>query len=124
MTPDTLGYCRVSTESQAREDKTSIADQRAAIERLAETLGRQLSDAAVFTDAGVSGADAEGRPAFMRLVAFCEANRRSARSPGYVLVLNDSRFGRFRDPEEAVVWRFRRSEEHTSELQSPVHLVC
>jgi len=107
MTPDTLGYCRVSTESQAREDKTSIADQRAAIERLAETLGRQLSDAAVFTDAGVSGADAEGRPAFMRLVAFCEANRRSARSPGYVLVLNDSRFGRFRDPEEAVVWRFR-----------------
>src|SRR5438876_4829670 len=27
-------------------------------------------------------------------------------------------------PDETTVCKFRRSEEHTSELQSPVHLVC
>src|SRR5690348_10447545 len=104
---DAVGYCRVSTESQAREDRTSLADQRDAVEALATRIGRALTSDSWFVDAGVSGADAEGRSAFMRLVAYCEAHRRPVRSPGYVLVLNDSRFGRFRDPDEAAAWRYR-----------------
>ncbi|HEX5178124.1 MAG TPA: recombinase family protein [Gemmatimonadaceae bacterium] len=102
-----IGYCRVSTESQARDDRTSLADQRRAIDALAARLGVTLEDAALFVDAGASGADAEGRPAFMRLVSYCETHRRAMRAPGFVLVLNDSRFGRFRDPDEAAAWRYR-----------------
>src|SRR5438552_12551956 len=32
--------------------------------------------------------------------------------------------GQDEDPEDPDPWRRRRSEEHTSELQSPDHLVC
>jgi DNA invertase Pin-like site-specific DNA recombinase len=100
---DTIGYVRVSSEDQATDRKTSLGDQRAAIDALAGRLGRQLGQ--VFADPGASGASAEGRPGFMQLVAFCRTNARSPRTPGYVLVLNDSRWGRFRDPEEAGYWR-------------------
>jgi DNA invertase Pin-like site-specific DNA recombinase len=100
---DTVAYVRVSTEDQATDLRSSLADQRAAIAQLSEQLGRQV--ACVFEDPGASGASAEGRPGFMALLEYCRARRRSARSPGYVLVLNDSRWGRFRDPEEAGYWR-------------------
>lgn len=99
----TIGYVRVSTEDQATERKTSLADQRAALTLLAGQLGRQLDQ--VFEDAGASGATAEGRRGFSALVAFCRMHARSPRAPGTVLVLNDSRWGRFRDPEEATYWR-------------------
>ncbi len=105
-TLDTIGYIRVSTEQQAGEDKTSLAEQRRAITDRAQRLGRVLLPASIFEDPGASGATAEGRPGFMRMLAHCEANPRSARAPGLVLVLNDSRFGRFDDPEEATHWRF------------------
>jgi DNA invertase Pin-like site-specific DNA recombinase len=104
--PDTVGYIRVSTEDQARDEKSSLADQRAAISALAAKLDRALAATDVFGDPGISGQTAEGRPGFMALIKYCEANRRPAKSPGLVLVLNDSRFGRFRDPEEAAHWRF------------------
>jgi DNA invertase Pin-like site-specific DNA recombinase len=103
---DTIGYIRVSTEDQARDEKSSLTDQRIAISALALKLGRVLAGDDVFTDPGISGQTAEGRPGFMALIAYCEVNRRPLRSPGHVLVLNDSRFGRFRDPEEAAHWRF------------------
>lgn len=100
-----LAYVRVSTEDQARPDKTSIADQQRAVTALAERLGLTLGGADVFADEGRSGATAEGRPAFMALVAYCQRSPRPASRPGHVLVLNDSRWGRFGDPEEATYWR-------------------
>lgn len=96
-----VAYTRVSTERQAGEDKTSLADQRAAIERLGGTLGHSVQR--WFADEGVSGGTAEKRNGFMALVAFCEAHRR--KSGGVVLALNDSRWGRFDNPEEATYWR-------------------
>lgn len=100
---DTVAYCRVSTEEQAREDRTSLQDQQDGIGRLAARLRRTVGE--VFEDAGVSGGTAEDRPGFMALLAFCRAHPRPRRAPGYVLVLNDSRWGRFENPEEATYWR-------------------
>ena len=103
--PDTVAYVRVSTEDQARDEKSSLNDQRAAIGVLAARLGRVLADDAVFSDPGRSGQTAEDRPGFMALVAYCQSAPRRQSAPGLVLVLNDSRFGRFRDPDEAAYWR-------------------
>lgn len=105
MTPSTLGYVRVSTQEQATEGKTSITDQTRAIRELAIRLHRTLADSSIFSDPGVSGQSAEDRPGFMALVRYCEQNKRTSRDPGLALVLNDSRFGRFRDPDEAGYWR-------------------
>lgn len=96
------GYLRVSTERQASEDRTSLEDQRAAIQQLANTLGVEVRE--WFTDPGVSGATAE-RPGFRALRAACEANPRPRGQPGYVLLLNASRLGRFDDSEESAYWR-------------------
>ena len=104
---DCLGYVRVSKEDQATERKTSLEDQRAAIAARAAKLGRTLSPDNIFSDPGVSGGTAEDRPAFMSLVAYCEAHSRPGGAPGYVLVLNDSRWGRFTNAEEATYWRVR-----------------
>ena len=82
---------------------TSLEDQTQAIEGLAEKLG--VTAGCWFRDAGASGATAEGRPAFMEMLGWCEQNSRPMDSPGHVLVLNDSRFGRFVEPEEATFWR-------------------
>lgn len=103
---DTLGYARVSTEQQATEQKTSLSDQKRLIAEKARSMGRVLETAGIFQDAGVSGATAEGRPAFMAMLRFCESNPRPASALGMIFVLNDSRFGRFDDPEEATHWRF------------------
>lgn len=103
-----IGYCRVSTERQAGEVFTSLADQRTAIEQLAARL-----DVAVdrwFTDAGASGATVAKRPEFSALLAFCQANPRRRREPGLVLCLNASRFGRFPDPDQAAALRFQLKE--------------
>lgn len=96
-----IGYVRVSTDRQAGEQQTSIADQRKAIDALAEKLGRTVQR--WYVDDGASGATVEQRPALCSLIADCEASPR--RHPAFVLVLNDSRFGRFPDPEEAAYWR-------------------
>lgn len=101
----TLGYVRVSTEKQAGATRTSLADQEQAIRVVATRAGRTLDH--VFVDPGASGATAEGRPAFMQLVAFCEAHPQSRRNPGVVIALDDSRWGRFENPEESGYWRVR-----------------
>ena len=105
-----LAYSRVSTEEQTRDDRTSLRDQRAAVKALAKRIGLTLSDADVYEDRGRSGATAEGRPAFLRLVRYCEQHRQPPERPGYVLVLNDSRWGRFSNPEEATYWRVHLSK--------------
>ncbi len=109
--PTVLGYVRVSKEDQARDEKASLAQQRAAITAMAGRLGLTITDDAVFADPGRSGGTAEERPGFMSLVRYCEEHPRLADRLGYVLVLNDSRWGRFEDPEEATYWRvlLRRS---------------
>lgn len=103
---DCLGYIRVSTEQQAGDDRTSLPEQRRAITERAVALGRVLLPGAVFEDAGVSGATAEGRPAFMAMLRHCEAHPRGASAPGMIVVLNDSRFGRFEDVRESQHWQF------------------
>src|SRR4051812_13982858 len=103
---DTIGYVRVSTEQQAGEQKTSLADQRRAITELATRLGRVLDLQHIFQDAGVSGATAEGRPAFMAMLNYCRENARPPHKPGMILILNDSRFGRFRNLNEAGHWAY------------------
>jgi DNA invertase Pin-like site-specific DNA recombinase len=103
---DTIGYIRVSTEQQAGEERTSLAEQRRAITERARQLGRVLAPMGIFDDPGASGATAEGRPGFMRMLGYCEAHPRGTSAPGMIIVLNDSRFGRFDDPEEATHWRF------------------
>lgn len=100
---DTIGYRRVSTEDQARDEKASLAQQQDAIAALAARLGRQLGP--VFEDPGASGATVEHRPGFQAMLRYCAAHPRTRRNPGYVLVLNDSRWGRFPNPEEAAYWR-------------------
>jgi len=102
---DCVGYVRVSKEDQAAERKTSLADQRAEISALAARLRRQLPEQLIFADPGVSGATAEGRPGFMALIRYCEAHPRPRKAPGCALVLNDSRWGRFPNAEEATYWR-------------------
>jgi DNA invertase Pin-like site-specific DNA recombinase len=103
MTRPALGYVRVSTEQQTGETKTSLADQRAAVERLAAKLGVTVAE--WFVDDGYSGATYEQRPALRALVARCEGSPCPARAPGLVLALNDSRWGRFPNSEEATYWR-------------------
>lgn len=98
-----VGYGRVSTERQAGETQTSLSDQRVAIEAHAETLG--VTVGAWYWDEGISGATAEQRPALLRLIDDCKESPRTAAKPGLVLVLNDSRWGRFPDSEEASYWR-------------------
>jgi DNA invertase Pin-like site-specific DNA recombinase len=95
-----LGYVRVSTEDQAGEHRLSLPEQRRAIAERAHALDGAV--VRVFEDAGVSGSTAEGRPGFMQLVGYCE---RHPTLNGIVLVLNDSRFGRFDNPEESAFWR-------------------
>jgi DNA invertase Pin-like site-specific DNA recombinase len=104
--PDTLGYVRVSTEQQATEQKTSLSDQKRLITEFGTKLGRVLDPQMIFADPGVSGATAEGRPGFMAMLNYCQSNQRPVNARGMIVVLNDSRFGRFDDLEEAGHWRF------------------
>lgn len=105
LQPDVIGYTRVSTEDQAGERKVSLEQQRQAITELALKLGRRLDPAMIFEDAGVSGGS-ERRPAFEALRRYCETNPRVASAPGYVVVLNDSRWGRFSSMDDAGGWRW------------------
>jgi DNA invertase Pin-like site-specific DNA recombinase len=84
---------------------TSLADQAAAIEELATRIGVRVER--WYRDAGASGATVAARPAFRQLLTDCMAAPRPRSSPGYVLILNDSRFGRFPDPDEAAALRFQ-----------------
>lgn len=98
-----IAYARVSTDDQARPDRTSLAQQHEACAALATRFGVTLEQ--WFEDAGVSGGTAEKRPGFMALVDFCRQHASDRRRVGLVLVLNDSRWGRFTDSEESTYWR-------------------
>jgi DNA invertase Pin-like site-specific DNA recombinase len=100
-------YRRVSTEKQVNETLSSLDDQHRACELLAQRLGLAIDH--VYTDDGYSGGTIEQRPAMQAMLADCAQAPRTAREQGFVLVLNDSRFGRFPDPEESAYWRFHLS---------------
>jgi site-specific DNA recombinase len=102
---DTIAYVRVSKGEQAAEWKASLRQQTDGVTALAERLGRKLRPEHILEDR-FSGEDAESRKGFMDLVAFCRAHPRKKSWPGYALFLNDSRFDRFRNPDEAAYWRF------------------
>lgn len=102
---DTIGCRRVSKGEQAAEWKASLRQQTEAMLALAEKLGRVLRPELIWEDR-FSGEDAEDRKGFMAVVEFCRSHPRPRSRPGYVLFFNDSRFGRFRDPDEAAHWRF------------------
>ena len=119
-----IGYCRVSTERQAGEQFTSLTDQANAITSLATKLG--VAVGRWYRDEGASGATVEKRPAFRALLSDCAQHPRDLRQPGYVLVLNDSRFGRFDDPDQAAALRFQLKQHgwivrfaEGDELQDP-----
>lgn len=97
-----LTYARVSREEQATPDKASLTQQRERTAALAAQLGLRVTRH--FADAGLSGGS-DDRPAFQAMVAFAQAHPQPARRPGLVLVLSDSRWGRWEDPEVAAYWR-------------------
>lgn len=64
-----LGYCRVSSEDQAKDDRTSLQEQDRVIRGMALAKGIGQYDLQVYVDAGVSGSMAlsrrpEGRKLF------------------------------------------------------------
>lgn len=81
-------YCRVSTAKQA-EEELPIASQLARCHEKARDLGASVLR--VFEDAGVSGRDADARPAFLKAIAYCEAS-----PPDYFITWSTSRFARNR----------------------------
>ena len=103
MIVDAIGYVRVSTEQQTRHDKTSLEDQRRAITEKAQAMGRTIGQ--WFSDEGVTGTTAEGRPGFMEMLQYCRNNPRPGANRGTIVVLNDSRFARL-ESDEAAYWRF------------------
>jgi len=98
---DTVAYLRVSTEEQARGDHTSLAQQRAASEQLAQRLGRTIGR--WFEDPGASGGSAN-RPGFQALAAFCRSTPLPRAARGVILCFNHSRWGRFPDANDATWW--------------------
>lgn len=51
-----LGYCRVSTQDQAADNRTSLAEQERILRGLAMVHGVERLDTDIYRDAGVSGA--------------------------------------------------------------------
>lgn len=86
----TIVYTRVSTDDQAKEDRTSLAEQERECRAFAAKRGVAVDY--VWSDAGVSGRD-EAR--LERLTRWCEQHPRTAAAPGLIVVLNASRWGRF-----------------------------
>lgn len=65
-----LGYVRVSSADQAKDDRSSLQTQTAIIEGFAQTRGATKFDIQVYSDAGVSGAvKLAARPAGAQLLA-------------------------------------------------------
>lgn len=102
-----VAYGRVSKEDQATPDKASLDQQHTANTALAARLGAELLQ--TFIDAGASGGT-DDRPQFQAMVAWCEAHPEPVTRPGLILVLNDSRWGRWPNPERAAYWRSRLEE--------------
>ena len=106
-----LAYIRVSTEEQTKNERTSLDDQRQAIQEATDGPVHKW-----FRDDGNSGRTAEGRPGFMALIEYCQQHLRSNKD-GEVWILNSSRFGRFRNIDEFGYWRFKL-ERHGYRLRT------
>jgi len=94
MTNKAIAYLRASTDMQ----DASIPEQKKSIDEFAKK--HDLYVIRYFEDEGRSGRNAEERPAFMEMKGFVE-NSNNFR---FILVYDCTRFGRFKDPQEAVYW--------------------
>src|SRR2546426_6288863 len=106
-----LIYIRQSTMMQVRTHTGSTTRQYDLVARARDLGWPQAHIRVIDQDQGASGATAQGRDGFQDLVA--DVGRKRA---GAVCCLETSRLAR-----SCSDWR---SEEHTSELQSPCNLVC
>jgi DNA invertase Pin-like site-specific DNA recombinase len=105
-TPSVLGYRRVSSREQAAEWKASLQAQTDAQVQFAAQKRLPFDPRHTFEDR-FSAEDAEKRHAFMTMFEYCETHPRTAKSPGHILVLGASRWGRFDNPDDAAYWRVR-----------------
>ena len=90
-----VGYVRCSTDMQ----DGSIEQQKKAIEEWAKTHGYKVID--WYVDDGKSGTSFEQRPAFMSLKRKVETDPNFE----YVLVYDESRWGRAGNPRESTYWK-------------------
>src|SRR5262245_30638718 len=115
-------YMRVSTGRRAAHD-LSIPDQRQQLESWCRTQGDAV--VAEFIEGGASAGD-DRRPVFQQMIErACDGEQ----AFDLILVHSYSRFFREAFEQEFYLRKLakhgvRRSEEHTSELQSLRHLVC
>lgn len=85
-------YARKSTDQGGADEAKSVTRQVEHARACADAKGWTVSDAHVYVDDGISGAEFERRPAFMRLM---NALPRRGRAPFDVLVMSEtSRLGR------------------------------
>ena len=94
MNNKAIAYVRCSTDMQ----DASIPEQKKSIEEFAKK--NDLVILQCFEDEGRSGRSAEDRPGFMEMKKLIE-NSNDFR---FILVYDCTRFGRFKDPQEAVYW--------------------
>ena len=95
MTVKTVGYVRVSKDDQAKDVKSSLRDQKAAI-------AKKATVEMWFEDKGKSAFLDKKRPGFERLLAYCKANPAKG---GEVWVRNAKRFSR-KTPDETAHHRY------------------
>lgn len=95
-----IAYCCASPEESLIGDMDGIAVQRARLQSCATASGNEIE--AYFIDAyEMHGAEGH-RVEFDRLWAYCRQHPQPARKPGLVLVESESRWGRWRIPEESI----------------------
>ncbi len=94
MNNKAIAYLRCSTDMQ----DASIPEQKKSIDEFANK--NDLTILQYFEDEGRSGRNAEERPAFMEMTRLVECSKDFR----FILVYDCTRFGRFKDPQEAVYW--------------------
>lgn len=97
MAKTAAAYIRVSTEEQA---ELSPESQLAEIRRCAQREGLALPEENIYIDEGISGRQAEKRPAFLRMIA---AAKEPCRPFDVILLWKFSRFAR--NQEESVFYK-------------------
>src|SRR5256885_9167267 len=129
-------YVRMSTEHQ----QYSTSNQMDVIREYAKR--RDLEIVKDYSDEGKSGLNIQGRDSLSQMIREVQNGQANFSS---ILVYDVSRWGRFQDADESAYYEYicrkagvavhycaeqfendgsPRSEEHTSELQSPCNLVC
>ena len=88
-------YIRVSTD---RQEELSPDAQRRELKNYAKKNGIMITD--IFEDTGISGRNAEKRPAFQKMISYAKSKEHPY---DYILVWKFSRFAR--NQEESIVYK-------------------